>query len=137
MDDQVEHRDSRDEGSRDGDARRGGEPHGDERHDIDPQTALSNERTFLSWIRTSLALVATGVALVAFDLPIPMGWRVAAGGVFAALGALAAVQGWLGWRHTDRELARGAPVPRLRAGVYLTAGVVLAIVILGVGALMP
>ncbi|WP_084040192.1 YidH family protein [Demequina sp. NBRC 110053] len=103
---------------------------------IDPQTALSNERTFLSWIRTSLALVATGVALVAFNLPLPLGWRVASGAVFAALGVVCAVQAWLGWRHTDRELSRGAPVPQLRMGVYISAGVVLAVVILGIGALL-
>jgi putative membrane protein len=103
---------------------------------VDPQTALSNERTFLSWIRTSLALVATGAALVAFNLPIAIEWRVASGAVFAALGIVAAVQGWLGWRHTDRELARGGGVPTLRMGAYITAGVVLAVVILGAGAVL-
>lgn len=103
---------------------------------VDPQTALSNERTFLSWIRTSLALVVTGVALVAFNLPIPLGWRVAAGGVFAILGMIAAVQAWVGWNHTDRELSRGAPVPRLRIGVYIAVGVVLATLMLAVGAVI-
>lgn len=103
---------------------------------VDPQTALSNERTFLSWIRTSLALVVTGVALVAFDLPIPMGWRVAAGGVFGVLGVIAAAQAWLGWHHTDRELSQGAPVPRLRVGVYLAVGVVVATLVLAVGAII-
>ena len=103
---------------------------------VDPQTALSNERTFLSWIRTSLALVVTGAAVVALNLPVADRWQVASGAVFATLGIVAAVQAWLGWRHTDRALTEGQEVPRLRIGPYVTAGAVLAVVILGVGAVL-
>ncbi|MCB2412329.1 DUF202 domain-containing protein [Demequina sp. TTPB684] len=100
-----------------------------------PQVALANERTFLSWVRTALALIVSGAALTAFSMPVPEGWRTAAGAVLAGLGIVAAVQAWVGWRATDRALAAGEDLPALRVGVYLTGGVVVAVVILAVGAL--
>lgn len=99
------------------------------------QVAMANERTFLAWVRTSLALIVSGAALTAFAMPIPEGWRSAAGAVLAGLGIVAAVQAWLGWRATDRALAAGRDIPSLRIGVYLAGGVVLAVIILAVGAL--
>ncbi|WP_061964625.1 MULTISPECIES: YidH family protein [Demequina] len=102
----------------------------------DAQVSLANERTFLSWVRTSLALEVTGVAIVAFDLPISRGWQIASGLMFAALGIAAAVQAWLGWRATDRALQRGAEVPAPSSAVVMVIGVVAAVLVLGVGALL-
>jgi putative membrane protein len=102
----------------------------------DAQVSLANERTFLSWVRTSLALVVTGVAIVAFDLPLSRGWQVASGLVFAVLGVAAAVQAWLGWRATDRAIHRGDDVPAPASSLILVIGVIVAIAVLGVGALL-
>lgn len=99
------------------------------------QVAMANERTFLAWIRTSLALVVSGGALAAFSMPIPVAWRSAGGAVLAFLGVVASIQAWLGWRATDRALAEGKDLPALRIGAYVAAGVVIAVVILVVGAL--
>ncbi len=100
------------------------------------QIMLANERTFLSWIRTSLALIVTGVALVAFTLPIHIMWRSASATVFVALGIGAAIQGWLGWRATDRAIKAGAELPAPAARVYITGGVIAAVAVLGLGALL-
>lgn len=58
---------------------------------VDPQTALSNERTLLSWIRTSLALVATGAAL-----QVALGAVVAARLLSEAFGPSVIVVGLVG-----------------------------------------
>lgn len=103
---------------------------------VDPQVSLANERTFLSWVRTSLALNVTAVAIVAFQLPISREWQIAAGLVFAALGIGAAVQAWMGWRATDKALASDKALPTPRSGVIFVTGIVIAMLLLGVGALL-
>lgn len=100
------------------------------------QAALSNERTFLSWIRTALALVVTGVAVVAFDLPIDLGWRLAAGGVLTLFAIAASVQAITGWRATDRALRHHEEVPELRIGMSVTVGVAAAAGLLILGWVM-
>ena len=97
------------------------------------QVILANERTFLAWIRTSLALVATGVALEAFDVPIPTSWRSVSAIIFILLGIAAAVQAWVGWRATDAAARAGLPTPAPVMRTVLTAGVIVAITIIGVG----
>lgn len=102
----------------------------------DPEVEMSNERTFLSWIRTALALVVTGAALVAFDVPVSPRWQVASGALFAALGVAASLQAWMGWRATRRALAQGEEVPAPRFGPALAGGVVLAVLVLAIGAVL-
>lgn len=108
----------------------------DEGVPVDPRFLLANERTFLAWIRTALALVATGVAIEALALPIYPAMRVAGAVVFTVLGAIAAIQAWLGWRVSDRALRRGDPLPTPVVGAWITAGVVGGVGLLGLGALL-
>ena len=102
----------------------------------DPRFSLANERTFLAWIRTSLALVAAGVALEAFELPIRAELRFAGALVFVGLGLLAAVFSWMSWARTEiaLRLARALPGPSV-SGV-IAAGVVVAILLIGLGLLL-
>ena len=100
------------------------------------QAAMANERTFLSWIRTSLALVVTGVAVVAFDLPVDLGWRLAAGAVLLLIAIAAAVQALMGWRATDHALRHDEDLPELRLGLSITIGVALAAGLLLLGWVM-
>ena len=105
----------------------------DEDYVPNAQVALANERTFLAWIRTALALVATGVALVAFNVPMPERLRVISASIFLLLGVAATVQAWIGWRATDAAARGGEPVPPPVTRTLMIAGVVVAIVIVGVG----
>ncbi|QEO10508.1 YidH family protein [Protaetiibacter larvae] len=98
----------------------------------DPRFSLANERTFLAWIRTSLALVAAGVALEVLQVGQP-GWRLAAALVFAALGVLAAVRGWVGWTGTERALRRDEALPSPAIGLVLVVGIVVAVALIVVG----
>lgn len=108
-------------------------PHEDRDRAAEAQAALSNERTFLSWIRTALALMVTGVALVAFDLPIDIGWRLAAAGVLPLLAIANAAQALVSWRVNDRALRNGEEIPELRSGLWIAAGVGGAVMLLLVG----
>lgn len=100
------------------------------------QVILANERTFLAWIRTSLALVATGVALEAFDVPVPDAWRSISASLFILLGIAAAIQSWIGWRATDAAVNHGHQVPAPVTRTLLAAGVIVAILIVGIGLLV-
>lgn len=102
----------------------------------DPRFSLANERTFLAWLRTSLALFAAAVALEALQLPIHPGWRLAASAVFLALGVIAAVQAWIGWKNTERALRRGKPLPGLSIGGLVVVGVVAGAALVVVGSLV-
>ncbi|WP_061960314.1 YidH family protein [Demequina flava] len=103
-------------------------------HQVTPQVALANERTFLAWIRTSLALTATGGALVALDPPVHPGWLLVSGGVFVLLGIVTAIHAWIGWRITNRDAGRGDWEPTLPLGGVIAVGVVVATLILCFGA---
>jgi len=100
----------------------------------DPRFSLANERTFLAWIRTALALFATGAALHALDVPEHPAFRLAAALVFIALGLVATVQAWNGWRRIELAMRLSKPLPGLSLGLVLTAGVVLGVglVLLGI-----
>ncbi|WP_062522316.1 YidH family protein [Demequina silvatica] len=102
----------------------------------DAQAALSNERTFLSWIRTALALIVTGVAVVAFDLPIDLGWRLAAGAMLLLFAIASAFQAIFGWRATARALREHEEPPDLRVGMSVTVGVASAAGLLLLGWIM-
>ena len=99
----------------------------------DARFSLANERTFLAWIRTGLALLAAGVALQALQVPAQRGFRLAAALVFIALGLLATVQAWFGWRRTELAMRLDRPLPGTPFTLVLTAGVAVgvALVLLG------
>lgn len=99
----------------------------------DPRFSLANERTFLAWLRTALAMYAAAFALEALSLPEATGWRIAAAAVFLALGTLAVVQAWIGWRATERSLRRAEPLPGLPTGAVLVVGVMIAAALVTIG----
>jgi putative membrane protein len=99
----------------------------------DPRFTLANERTFLAWLRTALALFAAGVALEALKLPAAAAYRLAAAGVFVALGLVASVQAWFGWMATERAMRTNLPLPGFAAGGILVAGIVAAVVLIVIG----
>ncbi|MEO3856445.1 DUF202 domain-containing protein [Acrocarpospora sp. B8E8] len=102
----------------------------------DPRFSLANERTFLAWIRTSLALVAAGVALNAVQVPLAAGFQTASTVVLVMLGLLAAGQGWLGWVRAERALRENRALPGPSLGPVMTAGVLVAAGLVGVGLLL-
>jgi putative membrane protein len=102
----------------------------------DPRFTLANERTFLAWMRTSLALLASGVALEALDVPVRADVRLAAAGVFVALGLLATAQAWFGWMETERALRVGRPIPPAAGAPVLAVGVAVAIALIAAGYLL-
>jgi putative membrane protein len=102
----------------------------------DPRFSLANERTFLAWIRTSLALAAAGVALEALDLPIRAELRFAAALLFVMLGIVAAAQSWVGWAQTETALRLNKALPGLAVGSVIAAGVIIAIILIGLGLLL-
>ncbi|NYD21746.1 DUF202 domain-containing protein [Kineococcus aurantiacus] len=102
----------------------------------DPRFSLANERTFLAWIRTSLALLAAGVALEGLDLPLQPQLRLAASVVLVVLGLLAPVQAWRGWARDERALRRGEPLPSPALAAPLSAGTVVAGVLVLLGLLL-
>jgi putative membrane protein len=88
--------------------------------DPDPRFSLANERTFLAWVRTSLALLATGVALeVVGTLPDPVPL------LFAGIGTIGPLAGWVGWARTERALRLDRPLPSGGLSVLVVAGTVL------------
>jgi inner membrane protein YidH len=102
----------------------------------DPRFSLANERTFLAWIRTSLALLAAGVALLALDLPLQGGLQLAAAGIFALAALGAAIWAWFSWATAERALRLGSALPGLGVGGGLAALLVVALVLLLIGALL-
>ncbi len=93
----------------------------------DPRFSLANERTALAWVRTGLALIAGGIALtsVASLTGLPGFLDVVA--VLACLfGGAIAVNALVSWRHVERALRKGEPLPAPRALALLVALVVIA-----------
>jgi len=107
----------------------------EEGREPDPRFSLANERTFLAWIRTALALVAAGVAIDVLEVGHPA-WRLAGALLFIGLGMLAVVRAWFAWAATERALRREQPLPALRVGVVIVAGVVIAVALVTVGLLL-
>jgi putative membrane protein len=102
----------------------------------DPRFSLANERTFLAWLRTSLALFAAAVGLEALGIPTSPGLRIAAAGVFLALGLVSAVRAWVGWARTERSLRLGRPLAGFPLGAVLALGVVLGASLVAIGLLL-
>lgn len=80
----------------------------------DARFTFANERTFLAWNRTALALVVAGLAIAQLLPPfpgVPFGRHLLAVPLIA-LGAIVAAAGYLEWRHNQRALRHGQPLPR-------------------------
>lgn len=95
----------------------------------DPRFSLANERTFLAWVRTSLGLTAAGVALDALATGIGDSARTALATALILLGVVAVVIALLRWMYNERALRRGEPLPGFIIGAIVTAGMLLASVI--------
>jgi putative membrane protein len=102
----------------------------------DPRFSLANERTFLAWIRTSLALLAGGVALDVLDIPVLAWLRISASILLIAAGIVAPLQAWFGWIRTERAVRLGTPLPAPRFAGPVALVVILAGVLVAVGALL-
>lgn len=102
-----------------------------------PRDHLANERTHLAWVRTALTVIVLGLAIARFgDAGTVSVGSVMAGSVLLVAGTGVVVYGSWRYRRTARELQDGSfPTARSTLGpvvaaVVLTAGVVLALVVL-------
>jgi putative membrane protein len=79
----------------------------------DARFTFANERTFLAWNRTALALVVAGLAIAQLLPPfpgVPFGRHLLAVPLIC-LGAIVSIAGYLEWRHDQRALRLGQPLP--------------------------
>lgn len=88
-------------------------------HEPDARFVLANERTFLAWSRTSLALLVAGAAIGQVVDRIGALPSVAIGGLLAAMGVGAALQGLRRWRRVESALRDDRPPPRAEGVAYL------------------
>ncbi|QHS56856.1 DUF202 domain-containing protein [Mucilaginibacter sp. 14171R-50] len=93
---------------------------------------LANERTFLAWIRTSIALMGFGFVVVKFSLFVRQlslvvtghnitpvkGFSGVIGVCLVAIGAVAAIIGYLRYRRVEKQLLNQAFHPE--SGLLLT-----------------
>lgn len=105
---------------------------------------LANERTFLAWIRTSIALMGFGFVVVKFSLFVRQlslavtghaitpstGFSGVIGLSLVAVGALTALIGYLRYRRIEKQLIEGAFYPQSGLLLVLTAGVIIASLLL-------
>jgi len=102
----------------------------------DPRFSLANERTFLAWIRTALALLVVGIAIEALELDIDPVLRFIAAVLFVLLGIIATVHAWMSWARGERAMRLRRALPGPSTGPVIVAGVVIAMLLLGVGLLL-
>lgn len=100
----------------------------------DPRFSLANERTFLAWIRTALALLAGAAAVDALDLPLPDAVQTALALGLAFASFLTAGAAWRAWGRTERAMREGEPLPANPAMLVVLVTVVVAALVLTVGA---
>ena len=93
-----------------------------EEADVDARFLLANERTLLAWLRTALSLEAAGVALI--QLGRSRG-AFLIGLALLAVGAAAAVTGYVRYRAADQNMRIGKLPPTGRGPALVTAGMVL------------
>jgi putative membrane protein len=105
---------------------------------------LANERTFLAWIRTSIALMGFGFVVVKFSLFVKQvslvmasrqvilstGFSGVIGICLVAVGAGAALVGYLRYKRTERQLLDHAFVQRSGWLLAVTVGVIIASMLL-------
>lgn len=104
----------------------------------DARFTLANERTFLAWIRTSLAFLAGGLALEAFALEaFPEPLRKVLAILLVLTGMLLSAGAAVRWVAIESSMRHGRPlplpliVPFLGLAGAVTAGVIVALIILG------
>ncbi|MEO9323069.1 DUF202 domain-containing protein [Nocardioides sp. C4-1] len=97
----------------------------------DPRYSLANERTFLAWVRTVLAVVAGAVALESLELPEGAALRAVVVVALLAFALTMALLAYRRWRRVERAMRLGEPLPPFTLGLVMTAGLVVAIVVLG------
>jgi putative membrane protein len=105
---------------------------------------LANERTFLAWIRTSIALMGFGFVVVKFSLFVKQfslvmaghqvvpstGFSAVVGLCLVAVGAGAALVGYLRYKRTENQLLNQAFVQRSGWLFAFTVGVIIASLLL-------
>lgn len=98
----------------------------------DPRFTLANERTFLAWMRTALAFIAGGVGTEALpDSVLEPGIRTFAALCAIAVGILLAAGSAVRWLRIERAMRRDEPLPAPSIVPVLSAGSILAAVLLG------
>jgi putative membrane protein len=78
---------------------------------------LANERTFLAYVRTALSLQVAGLAVLQFFTGGHAAVRIGLGIALVAAGSFAGVAGWLRFRHNDRRIRAGLPLPSPHASL--------------------
>lgn len=102
----------------------------------DPRFTLANERTFLAWTRTALAFLAGGIALEAFRIPgIPAELRSVAAALVILLGMAISAGAAVRWVRVERAMRHGRALPAPAIVPLLSAGIVIACVIVFLGLL--
>lgn len=97
----------------------------------DPRFTLANERTFLAWMRTALAFVAGGVGIEALpDSVLEPGLRTFAALAAIGTGVLLAAGSAVRWLRIERAMRHDKPLPAPSIVPALSAGAILAAVIL-------
>lgn len=99
----------------------------------DPRFTLANERTFLAWMRTALAFIAGGVGIEALpESVLPPGMRTFAALAAIVTGILLAAGSAVRWARIERAMRRGEPLPAPSVVPVLSAGSIIAAVLLAV-----
>lgn len=97
----------------------------------DARFSLANERTALAWLRTALALVAGGVALTTLGSLADAAVLLDVVAAVACLAGVALASAALAqWRHAERALRLGEPLPAPRLLPLLATGVVVIALVL-------
>jgi putative membrane protein len=97
----------------------------------DPRFTLANERTFLAWMRTALAFIAGGVGIEALPASVMSpGLRIFAALAAIATGILLAAGSAVRWLRIERAMRRNEPLPVPSIVPVLSAGSIIAAVLL-------
>jgi len=97
----------------------------------DPRFTLANERTFLAWMRTALAFIAGGVGIEALPASVMSpGLRTVAALAAIVTGILLAAGSAVRWLRIERAMRRNEPLPVPSIVPVLSAGSIIAAVLL-------
>jgi putative membrane protein len=97
----------------------------------DPRFTLANERTFLAWMRTALAFIAGGVGIEALPASVMSpGLRTFAALAAIGTGILLAAGSAVRWLRIERAMRRNEPLPVPSIVPVLSAGSIIAAVLL-------
>ncbi len=96
----------------------------------DYRFSFANERTYLAWVRTALALLAAGVVLDVVDISLSDPTQRALAVLLVALGLVSAGAAWIRWAMAERAIRRKQPLPSFGYGVFFSAAIVVAALVL-------